>query len=302
MTKTAKKTSKKILPSTKGERTRLQEEVRSLKRKLMVAERLRVEALSRVSTSLPRQSWDGKLLAAGVAHEFNNILGAADGHAEWALETKSPSDMVEALEVVRQACLRSLQITKSLQGLPSLREEDAGTFALSKVSKDLKTHFVTSAKKSGVSLEIDLPECDLYGIEAQLFEVLVNLVKNAFEALSVQPAHTARVEVRGQTTADERLKLLVKDNGPGIPEGLRERIFHPFFTTKGRMKAMLGAGESPAPSSGNTTEGGSGLGLFLSQSIIQKMGGRLEHLKSSPGTSFQISLPLASKRRRSKKT
>jgi two-component system, LuxR family, sensor kinase FixL len=277
----------------------LSEEVRSLKRKLWVAERMRFEAVTKGGAPARREMWDGKLLAAGVAHEFNNILGAADGHAEWALDSGAPEDMREALEVVRKACSRSLQITKSLQGLPSLREESAGVFALSKVARDLTQHFRPLAAKSGILLKVDLPEVDLYGQDSQLYEVLVNLIKNAFEALQSAGTDSPQVMCSGRLVGKTQIKIIVSDNGPGISPAFRERVFHPFFTTKGRLKEMLEEGEErPVSPALAASQGGSGLGLFLSRSIIQTLGGRLEHLASTSGTRFQISLPLASKRRR----
>ena len=294
-----KAAKKKTKPKSKPLELRaLSEEVRSLKRKLWVAERMRFEAVTRQPGTGLREAWDGKLLAAGVAHEFNNILGAADGHAEWALESGSPGDMREALEVVRQACARSLKITKSLQGLPSLREESAGVFSLSKVARDLSQHFRPLAVKSGVSLKVDLPELDLYGQDSQLFEVLVNLVKNSFEALLSAATVSPEVVCSGRLVGKMQIKIVVSDNGPGISPAFRERVFHPFFTTKGRLKEMLESDKERPPSAVlAATQGGSGLGLFLSRSIIQALGGRLEHLASSSGARFQISLPLASKRR-----
>ena len=302
MKKSVKKKKNSPKTAKSGDPLLLKEQVRALKRKLWVAERMRVEAVTKTPSQPRREAWDGKLLAAGVAHEFNNILGAADGHAEWALQTRSPEDMREALLVVRQACRRSLQITKSLQGLPSLREEEANVFALSKLGRELRRHFSVLSKKTGVSLRIDLPDVELYGNEAQLFEVLVNLVKNSFEALQASATQDACVEFTGRTTANTQVKLLVSDNGPGIPAALRERVFHPFFTTKGRLKSMITNTEEEAPSKmpSSPSDGGSGLGLFLSRSIIQNMGGRLEHLESTRGTRFQLSLPLASKPRRLK--
>jgi signal transduction histidine kinase len=305
--KSLKKTPKKTTDAARrarvsekkgGELRKLQEEVRALKRKLWVVERMRFDAASKGPVA-SKLSWDGRLLAAGVAHEFNNILGAADGHAEWALDTGSPYDMAEALQVVRQACRRSLQITKSLQGLPTPREEEAGVFALKSVATDLKKHFQPLEKKMGVEFSVEVPEADLYGNEAQLFEVLVNLVKNAFESLLASATPKPRIEFQGRLVGREHVKLIVGDNGPGVPKALKERLFHPFFTTKGRMKEMLGeSSAAAAPASGAGLEGGSGLGLFLSRSIVQNMGGRLEHLASKQGARFLISLPLASKSRR----
>jgi len=167
------------------------------------------------------------------------------------------------------------------------------------VARDLSQHFRPLAAKSGITLNVDLPELDLYGQDSQLFEVLVNLVKNSFEALVSAAFPSPEVTCSGRLVGKMQIKIIVSDNGPGISPAFRERVFHPFFTTKGRLKEMLESGdERPASAALAASQGGSGLGLFLSRSIIQTLGGRLEHLTSTSGTRFQISLPLASKHRR----
>ncbi|MEZ4814538.1 MAG: histidine kinase dimerization/phospho-acceptor domain-containing protein [Bdellovibrionota bacterium] len=90
------------------------------KRQALAAERLRFEIVRNWQSNQDPVRMD--LLALGVAHEFNNILGAALGHADWALESQTPEDMKDALEVIRIACLRCAQITKSLQELFSLEK------------------------------------------------------------------------------------------------------------------------------------------------------------------------------------
>ncbi len=280
---------KKRTPNTT--QSPLKEQVRALKRKLWVAERMRFEATRALPFSQGVGAWDGRLLAAGVAHEFNNILGAADGHAEWALESGRLEDMKEALEVVRVACQRSLQITRSLQGLPVLDEEATGVFSLSTLQSDLEKHFRPQARKQKVKLEVDLPSLEVYGRHAQLFEVLVNLVKNSFEALRGHPA--PHVVVSG-CERGKKIEIRIQDNGPGVPEALRERMFYPFFTTKGRLKEMWSQGSDPGEVSPGLG-GGSGLGLFLSRGLVQAMGGRLDYKPSSQGACFSLTLPHASK-------
>jgi signal transduction histidine kinase len=282
----------------------LKEEIRVLKRKLWVAERLRHDAVMKQRGVGEQNFLDGRLLAAGVAHEFNNILGAADGHAEWALETGSPSDMKEALKVVRQACARSLQITKSLQGMQAPEEESVEVFDLRQIGRDLEKHFLPWSRKKRILFEIKLPEVKLYGNEARLYEVLVNLIKNAFEACEESQAKMpkdseAELYVRVGAKVDEtKCKIWVEDSGPGIPDFLREKIFQPFFTTKGRLSSFVGAaGDLEGGGGGGgfpvSSSQGSGLGLFLSRSIVKQMGGRMSLAKTRVGTRFQLILPLA---------
>gem|GEM_PF-924376 len=307
--KTAKKTVKKKLPKRLASQAEvkdialleeLKEQIRVLKRKLWVAERLRHDAVMKQRSGGERSFLDGRLLAAGVAHEFNNILGAADGHAEWALETKQESDMKEALDVVRQACARSLQITKSLQGMQSPEEESVEVFALKQIARDLEKHFIPWARKKNIKFSLQLPDLRLYGNESRLYEVLVNLIKNAFEACESLRFHNEEpqkeaphVTVTG-ALEEGRCKIWVDDNGPGIPELLREKIFQPFFTTKGRLSSFVEGMVETSNVASSTNSQGSGLGLFLSRSIVQQMGGRLKVAKSRSGTRFLVSLPIAS--------
>jgi signal transduction histidine kinase len=274
---------------------KLKEQLRLLKRRLWAAERLRHDAIMTPKGS--SQGLDSHLLAAGVAHEFNNILGAADGHAEWALESGTLEDMREALQVVRQACERSLQITQSLQGLSSPEEEAVAVFSLAKVSQDLLKHFKPLTRKLGVNLEIDLDDLNLYGIEARFFEVLLNLVKNSFEALSQEKAKHAdflpQIRVTSQIMS-KRVRIWVEDNGAGVPPALQEKIFQPFFTTKGRLSEMLDSPERQDSQINRQLKGGSGLGLFLSRGIVAQMGGKMKLVPTKKGSRFELLLPLAS--------
>src|SRR5690606_9980021 len=92
-----------VVRKPKGaKKSKVEIENQRLRRKLLVLERLRQRRL------LPKlKSADPRILAMGIAHEFNNILGALDGHAEWALESTNPEDWKSTLEVVRKACDRS---------------------------------------------------------------------------------------------------------------------------------------------------------------------------------------------------
>ena len=123
------------------------------------------------------------LLMSGVAHEFNNILGAADGHAEWALDSKKVEDMVEALKVVRIACQRSATITKALRGVSQPREESEEELTLAELVSEFQKVLLPFVQKTGALLKIQVPaKIRLRGIRNEILEIFLNLVKNSLEA------------------------------------------------------------------------------------------------------------------------
>ena len=109
-----------------------------------------------------------------------------------------------------------------------------------------------------------------FGDELQLRQAVVNLVMNAIQAFDGEQMGLVTVD-----TADrgDEVAVIVRDNGPGIPDEVRDRIFEPFFTTKPRGD-------------------GTGLGLPTSRRIVDAQGGRLTLVKSGPkGTVFEIVVP-----------
>lgn len=126
----------------------------------------------------------------------------------------------------------------------------------------------------GVALHIEEPDLcpEVLGHEDQLEQVLINLLVNARDALLERRVAKPRISV-SQRVEEGQLCLLVEDNGGGIDPRLLERIFEPFFTTK------------PAGM-------GTGLGLSVSHSIVEAMGGRLEAHNGNEGACLRVWLPL----------
>jgi signal transduction histidine kinase len=271
--------------------TKLKAEIAQLKRQSFVAERLRADARTK---KLKRSEQNTELLAQGVAHEFNNILGALEGHADWALAEGTRQAMREALQMVQLGCERSLQITRALQSMHQSKEEEASLFSLLELAREV-VKLCSKSESGRLSLSSNISrESQVYGSRARLFEVFLNLIKNALEAA---PHGTAEVRV-GLSESKSSFEIVIDDNGPGVATALREVIFQPFFTTKGVLKQVAAASkqstDTQSADSRNAGQG-SGLGLFLARSVVTVMNGELTlEPVSAPdlgGARFKIVLP-----------
>ncbi|MDB5608723.1 MAG: twocomponent sensor histidine kinase [Bradyrhizobium sp.] len=120
----------------------------------------------------------------------------------------------------------------------------------------------------------DLPDVRLDGLQLQ--QVLLNLAKNAIDAMSSVVPEARRLRLTTSFDGRATVLLSVQDSGPGIPVEDRERIFDPFFTTK---------------------SGGMGLGLAICSTVIENHGGKLRLVKSdSDGSIFELAIPVGEQR------
>jgi len=118
----------------------------------------------------------------------------------------------------------------------------------------------------------DLPLVQCY--PAQLNQVFMNIIANAIDAMLESDSQPKQVVIQTEMVAENRVMVKIRDNGPGIPQSIRDKIFDPFFTTKPVGK-------------------GTGLGLSISYQIIEKHGGKMEVISSpGKGTEFAIALPI----------
>jgi signal transduction histidine kinase len=216
--------------------------------------------------------------AAGIAHEFNNLLGSMLGFAELGYGVADLEEKNRSLDVVIQACRRGRSITRGLltfarrqghqRAMANLTDAVDETLAL--VEIDLrKSHIELVRQVEPVQSTI----CDL----GQLAQVLLNLITNARDAMKPRGGTLTigLCERRGW------LELSVNDTGSGIPEEIRDKIFEPFVTTKG----ALGGSETP----------GTGLGLSVSYGIVQEHGGTIVvESVIGRGTTMTVRLPIVS--------
>ncbi len=215
-------------------------------------------------------------LLAGVAHELNNPLSVVVARAV-LLEEQGNLATQTAAAKIRSAAERCARIVRTFLAMARQQPPQRGPVAIEEVvaaALDIANYALRSAN---IDVQIDLAD-DLPPIDAdadQLHQVLLNLLINAHHALQdVDGPRRVRITGRHEHAA-ARLLLTVADNGPGIPEALRARVFEPYFTTK-------------------PTGVGTGVGLAVSLGIIETHGGTLtvEHA-SGAGAAFVITLPVA---------
>lgn len=213
-------------------------------------------------------------LSAGIAHEAKNPLTAIIGMAQLARDhLGEPERMRELLDSIEREGRRGSAVLGKLLGYGGaavgMRQLVLPNALVSETTRMLRPLLAQSDVDLTASLDEATP-----GVEVdveELRQVLVNLVLNAQQAM---PAGGA-VRIGTSRDGQARVVISVSDNGPGLPDGVREHLFEPFYTTK------------PAGQ-------GTGLGLWVSANLIRAHNGTLE-AESAPGagTTFKIILPAA---------
>lgn len=227
-------------------------------------------------------------LAGGIAHDFNNVLASIMGYNE--LTQRDPSNIANILrnaEHINRASQRARDIIKQVL-LYSRRTAPEVTQVNLVSVVDEAVGFIRAVAPPTVSFATQhhVESAIIDGDASLMSQVITNLLNNAVQAMKDRDGvvHVSIREHPANANSIDGLDLLykahyvleVRDEGPGIPENLHERIFEPFFSTKRR-------GE------------GTGLGLATSQSIVNSHGGRiLVQSQVGQGACFQVFLPQAS--------
>ncbi len=215
-------------------------------------------------------------LAAGVAHEFNNLLAGISGIAQLAL-LDDEADQREALDTVAKSAQNGGSITRGLltfaRHLEPKREPADLRNAIDPVLSMLQAEF----RRMNITVERRIqPVAPLLCDIGTLAQVMLNLVTNAIDAMHGNGG-TLTIDLAEE---NDHVRLVVSDTGSGIPAHVRDHIFEPFVSTKTSNDGKL--------------HGGSGLGLAISYGIIAEHGGTIEvDTEEGRGTSMVIRLPLA---------
>jgi nitrogen-specific signal transduction histidine kinase/putative methionine-R-sulfoxide reductase with GAF domain len=217
-------------------------------------------------------------LVSGAAHELNNPLTAVVGFAELLLSREDiPSELRTDLRTIVRQAERSVRVTRDLVEYLDLSIKDPIQIDVNYIVSQLVRFRMYMIETDNLNITLDLaqPSPQILGNAQQIQQVLLNLIDNAEHACVVagKPCH---LQIATETLQrGERVKISVRDNGPGIPEEIQSRIFEPFFTTE--------------PTGERT-----GLGLTVSRQIIALHGGHIR-LESKPGkgSTFFVDLPAA---------
>jgi PAS domain S-box-containing protein len=216
-------------------------------------------------------------LASGVAHDFNNSLAAILGRAQLLRRQVTDAALVRNLDIIQTAAEDAAATVRRIQTFA--RKSPVKEFELLDVASLLndaieitRTRWENEARLRGLEYQVRLEAEDdqhAYGSASELREVFVNLIVNAVDAMP----RGGKLFVMCRRK-DDRLQLKFSDNGMGMPEEVRSKIFEPFFSTKGAH--------------------GTGLGLSVSYSIMERHEGSIS-VESQPGngTTFTIDLPAA---------
>ncbi|MES2614113.1 MAG: ATP-binding protein [Bdellovibrionota bacterium] len=219
-------------------------------------------------------------MAGGIAHEINTPLGAIALRASQIKRMlgKKPVQLDKAIEfsdVIVSVCQRIESIIKGLRHFARCADKDP--FIKTKILNIIRdTVLLCTVQLENHNIEIIIEgateEMEIECRSVQISQVLLNLINNAQHAMNVC---TEKKWIKVSCTDEEEFVCLrVIDNGPGVPESIAEKIFHPFFTTK------------------NLAEG-TGLGLSISRGIVGEHGGELALEQKMKNTTFLIKLPKA---------
>ncbi|WP_343729676.1 ATP-binding protein [Duganella sp.] len=206
--------------------------------------------------------------AASIAHEVKQPLAAVKLHAEACLallEHDPPriDDARAALRVLMQASVTAGDLLRSLHGMACRAEPAPRLFDIDDAVREVLQLTRAQLRQHGIALHehYGLDGCQLQADRVQLMQVIMNLVLNAIEA-------RPRTLTLRTTLRHGAVRIVVADDGAGIPAGLAGSIYEPLFSTK---------------------PGGTGMGLAICRSIVQAHGGRLWHSGSAGNTAFHLS-------------
>ncbi|HLP57626.1 MAG TPA: HAMP domain-containing sensor histidine kinase, partial [Candidatus Deferrimicrobium sp.] len=213
--------------------------------------------------------------AASAAHEIKNPLAGISTFLKYFTELKNfqKDDIIDELKTMKDSVQRIDEIVKSLLSFSRFKKKE--------IRKTSLTHIIDSSLNS-IALKIPthikiikkMDETSVVETDAQqLLQVVVNILFNAIEAIGKKEGKieiTSYVSGRDQLPSKELFNISIKDNGPGIDDSFKEKLFQPFQTTR---------------------EEGTGLGLYTCYGLMKSLGGSIIINSSELGTEVLLSLP-----------
>lgn len=214
-------------------------------------------------------------MAAGLAHELNQPLAAIAQNSDTAkfiaeAAPGNPPELYEILSEIEQQSIRAGEIIRALRGFVSKDGAEAIRLDIGELIEQARRLVQSEATEAGVTITADTSNLPMvHANRIQIAQVLVNLLRNAVEAIGASDVTVRHISVQARTV-DEQLEIAIEDTGPGIASGVE--LFTQFETTKPK---------------------GMGLGLSICRSMVEMNGGKLWHDATYlAGARFCFRLPL----------
>jgi signal transduction histidine kinase len=252
--------------------------------RLLTELRRRTDELGRSLAELERERGNKLMnleaMAAAIAHEVRQPLAsiATNGGAALRFLGRQPPDLAEAGSALNRMVGESHRASQVFDNIRALFGKDDNRFApvdvnriIGEVMRSLDGELAANRVTAELGLTPDLPP--ILGHSGQLEEVLVNLVRNAIEAIGAVADDRRLLRVQSYREEPNKVVLAVEDSGPGIDPNQADAIFDAFMTTKAQ---------------------GMGLGLALCRMIVERHGGQVSASPAEPrGSIFRVALPAA---------
>ncbi|GEM_PF-1031118 len=218
-------------------------------------------------------------VAAEIAHEVNNPAGIILTRAEFLRdeldELPNCEEMIEDVNIIIQQTERIANTTRNILHYARKFPQEFSEIELSDIIRQSLKIMEPRIRKSNVSVFFNPPLRPIHirGNPIQLEQVFCNLINNSLDVLPPQKGEIhIDIQFSPLDSGQENIRIIFSDNGPGIPETYRHKIFSPFFTTK-------------------PTDKGTGLGLFIVKNLIQQHQGEIQLAEcNGSGAAFIITL------------
>lgn len=209
-------------------------------------------------------------MAAGVAHEIRNPMTVVKGYIQM-LSLKAEPEKAEQFKIVLEELDRINSIVTDFLSLARNKNTEKSKYNLNNIIKNLFPLLSADAAKYDIEVKVDIDETVPYILlnEKEIIQLILNLCRNGIEAIQ----QNGQVVIKTQYNEEGIVELSVSDNGSGISREHVEKIFDPFYTTKAE---------------------GTGLGLALCLSIVERHGGTIKiESEEAKGTNVHVFFPNA---------
>ena len=217
-------------------------------------------------------------MASVMAHELNQPLSAMVNYANGSLRrirsgTLKPDALSDIMARIRDQAQRASDVLRRIGGFVGQAKPERSAVDMSEIVQSVAVLLHGSLQAGRVRLYIDLAEDTppILADRIEIEQVLLNLAKNAIEAMESTPDGEREIRIRTRADGDGGLEVTIADTGPGFDKDVAGTIFEPFVTTK---------------------ENGMGMGLSISRTIVEAHGGRIRIDRRGRGGTVRLTLPI----------